>query len=83
MAVTELEGTWEQILARSAELSGRRVRVTVLSDRQTPAALDQAARQWAQGTRNLIPTPRPPREGQEGELQRMLIDKYRKQGLKL
>jgi hypothetical protein len=28
----ELEGTWEEILAHSAELTGRRVRLTVLSD---------------------------------------------------
>ena len=26
----EIEGTWEEIVARSAELAGRRVRVTVL-----------------------------------------------------
>ena len=26
----EIEGTWEEIVARSAELTGRRVRVTVL-----------------------------------------------------
>jgi hypothetical protein len=28
----ELEGTWEEILARSRELEGRRVRLTVLSE---------------------------------------------------
>jgi hypothetical protein len=28
----ELEGTWEEIAARSAELAGRRVRLIILSD---------------------------------------------------
>jgi hypothetical protein len=32
MAVRVLEGTWEEIAEHAAELSGRRVRVTVLSD---------------------------------------------------
>ena len=32
MAPTVIEGTWEEILERSAELAGRRVRVQVLSD---------------------------------------------------
>jgi hypothetical protein len=30
MAMWEIEGTWEAILARSSELAGQRVRVTVL-----------------------------------------------------
>lgn len=33
----ELEGTWEEIVAHSSELAGRRVRLIVLSDvAQTP-----------------------------------------------
>lgn len=32
VAMTEIEGTWEEILEHAAELEGRRVRVTVLGD---------------------------------------------------
>jgi hypothetical protein len=35
----ELEGTWEEIVANSSELAGRRVRVTVLPDEPTPRPL--------------------------------------------
>jgi hypothetical protein len=83
MAVTELEGTWEEILKRSAELSGRRVKVTVLSDKPTAPELDEAARRWADGAKNLTPAPGRQREGQEAELQRILVEKHRKQGLNL
>jgi hypothetical protein len=34
--VMELEGTWEEILARSEELAGRRVHVTVLPESASP-----------------------------------------------
>jgi len=37
-----LEGTWEEIARRGAELSGRRVRVTVLDEVEAPRTLDQA-----------------------------------------
>jgi hypothetical protein len=44
----ELEGTWEEILARCDQLAGRRVRVTILPERDGPAeegspGLDQTA----------------------------------------
>ncbi|HIK11744.1 MAG TPA: hypothetical protein IGS52_16030 [Oscillatoriaceae cyanobacterium M33_DOE_052] len=32
----EIEGTWEEILAHTANLAGRRVRLTVLPDDPTP-----------------------------------------------
>ena len=32
----ELEGTWEEIVAHSAELAGRRVRVIVLCESRAP-----------------------------------------------
>lgn len=35
----ELEGTWEEIVARSSELAGRRVRVTLLPDETAPPPL--------------------------------------------
>ncbi|MEW6494381.1 MAG: hypothetical protein AB1589_17980 [Cyanobacteriota bacterium] len=34
---TELEGTWEEIVAYAAELAGRRVRVIVLPDKPEPS----------------------------------------------
>jgi hypothetical protein len=34
----ELEGTWEEVLAHSPELAGRRVRVTVLPEDEEPGA---------------------------------------------
>jgi len=34
--VVELEGTWEEIQAHSAELAGRRVRVTVIPETTPP-----------------------------------------------
>jgi hypothetical protein len=84
MAVLELEGAWEDILRRSAELSGRRVRVTVLADQPTATSLDEAAEAWADGAERLEPgPPGPPRHGEEAELQQILIEKFRKQGLKL
>jgi hypothetical protein len=33
----ELEGTWEEIVARAAELAGRRVRVIILPDKPEPS----------------------------------------------
>jgi hypothetical protein len=32
----ELEGTWEEVAARASELAGRRVRLTVLTERAAP-----------------------------------------------
>lgn len=34
-----IEGTWEEIVTHSSELTGRRVRVTVLPDEPTPPPL--------------------------------------------
>ena len=41
----ELEGTWEEIIARSAQLAGRRVRVTVLSDHEPLKSAEESFRQ--------------------------------------
>lgn len=38
--VLELEGTWEEIVAHSAELAGRRVRVIVFSDEPESSSLE-------------------------------------------
>lgn len=50
MEYHSIEGTWEEILAHTSELSGHRVRVTVLDDRsgeipttaETPKSLAEA-----------------------------------------
>jgi len=39
-SMLELEGTWEEILAHAAELTGQRVRVTVLPSQPQPVADD-------------------------------------------
>jgi hypothetical protein len=36
----ELEGTWEEVAARSSELAGRRVRLTVLPESDDPVEKD-------------------------------------------
>ena len=36
MATTVFEGTWDEIVKHAAEFSGRRLRVTVLSDEKKP-----------------------------------------------
>ena len=83
MVVLELEGTWEDMLRRSDELSGRRVRISVLED-ETTMSLQEVAERWADEAEKLQPSPPDqPRHGDEAELERILIEKFRKQGLKL
>lgn len=36
MATTVIEGTWDEIVKHAADFSGRRLRVTILSDQQKP-----------------------------------------------
>jgi hypothetical protein len=80
MVVLELEGSWEDILRRGAELSGRRVKVSVLSD-EPAKPLDEVAERWAAGAERLVPSPlSPARQGDEAELERLLVEKFRKQG---
>jgi hypothetical protein len=61
MAVRELVGTWEEILAHAPELAGRKLRVTLLPDvaDETPpssrvsAVLAEMRRHW----RHMSPKP--------------------------
>ena len=78
----EIEGTWEEILRRSGELSGHRVRVTVLAD-ESRQSLTEVARQWVDEAERLEPQQAPPKQGQGAELQRILAEKFRKQGLNI
>ena len=82
MDTVELEGTWEEMLARSSELSGHRVRITVISE-HAPSAVDEAAEKWADEAERLELTPGPLRHGDEAELEQALVEKYRRQGLDL
>jgi hypothetical protein len=42
MGTRVIEGTWEEVALRAGELSGRRVRVTVLDERELESTLDRA-----------------------------------------
>jgi hypothetical protein len=45
----ELEGTWEEILTHSAELSGQKVRVTIISEEEEdthPSPEDSIRQGW-------------------------------------
>jgi hypothetical protein len=77
----QAEGTWEEILRRSAEFSGRRVRVTVL-DESAAKSLAEVARQWADEAESLEPDNRQPAADPD-EFERILVEKFRKQGLQL
>jgi hypothetical protein len=76
----EVEGTWEEILCRAAEFSGRRVRIRVLSDASAMTP-EQIARAWADECERLTPEVAPELRGLKSELRRMLADKFRSQGL--
>jgi hypothetical protein len=77
----QVEGTWEEILARSAEFVGRRVRITVLAD-QAPPTLAVLAHRWADECERLPAQPSAePTKGIKGEFIRLLNAKLRRQGL--
>ena len=72
----ELEGTWEEILARAPELAGRRVRLTVVdaAENGQDATAPSPAEQFAAALRDLeaylqmMPRPDTPEaEGAESE----------------
>lgn len=41
----EIEGTWEEIVAQAAKLTGRRVRVTILPDEEPLKSAEESFRQ--------------------------------------
>jgi hypothetical protein len=77
----EIEGTWEEILRRSNDLAGRRVRVTVL-DAQQSNGLREAAQRFLKEVEQLQPDALPERNG-DTDFAKSLSEKYRKQGLDL
>lgn len=78
------EGTWEEITRRSSELAGRKVRITVLNEPESPVMLDQALAHLIAAAEHLVGTlpPVPPSPAtdvwSEG-----VIEKYRRQGFTL
>ncbi|WP_017717151.1 hypothetical protein [Kamptonema formosum] len=42
----ELQGTWEEIVAQSAKLAGRRIRVIVLPEEPLPSSKESFRQAW-------------------------------------
>jgi hypothetical protein len=79
--IIEIEGSWEEILSRSNELSGRQVRVTVLPDR-SQAELRGVADQFLADVQRLDAGPRLERSNADrAAYTDALAEKYRAQGL--
>ena len=78
------EGTWEEILRRSGELAGRKVRVTVLNESASPVMLDRALAHLIADAERLIGTlpPVPPTPAADAWPEG-LVEKYRRQGFTL
>jgi hypothetical protein len=76
----EVEGSWEEILLRAAEFSGRRVKVTLLADEALPT-IEHIAHRWAEESERVTPEQVPEVRGIKAELRRILVDKFRHQGL--
>ena len=49
MTLQTFEGTWEEILARASELTGKRVRLTILKDESRDFPPTQSLEQLLQG----------------------------------
>lgn len=81
------EGTWEEIALHAKELSGRRVRITVLNDESTPT-LDQTLSDLLQAAETLEPqrqqsTPFNLSEDSGKAFTDIVVEKYKKQGFDL
>lgn len=90
MAEQVIEGTWEEIAEHGGELSGKRVRLTVLDETSaengnstttepTPSSEVLASLTGVIDSRATSPTS-PRKRSAYGEL---VVEKFRKQGLKL
>jgi len=78
------EGTWEEIARRSSELTGRKVRITVLNEPVSPVTLDQALAHLIADAEHLVGTlpPVPPSPAADAWCEGV-IEKYRRQGFTL
>jgi len=75
------QGLWEDLLRHGSKLAGKRVRLTLLNVAGATLPAD-VARQWAEESERLTPEPGPEVRGIKGELRRLLMEKYRRQGLR-
>jgi hypothetical protein len=79
-----IEGTWEEVVRRGHELSGRRVRVTVLDEPDPAPTLDGTlARLIAEAERLGGPLPTPTAPLPDRAWGDPVADKFRRQGLDL
>lgn len=81
------EGKWEEIATHAKELSGRRVRITVLNDESSPT-LDQTLSELLQAAETLEPQeqqsmPFNPAEDTGKAFTDIVVEKYKKQGFNL
>ena len=78
----EVEGVWDDLVRRSSQFGGRRVRITVLSDEGAVASnLQSEVRRWLAEGDALEIVPRPDRK--TNAFGDALVEKFRKQGLAL
>ncbi len=84
MAKQILEGTWEEMLQRSSELSGRRVRVTVLDEPGIPVTLDHALTKLLEDAEGLSAQLPPISDRSSSETwMDGVVEKFRRQGFEL
>lgn len=81
------EGTWEEMATHAKELSGRRVRITVLNDEDTPT-LDQTLSDLLRAAETLEPQeqqsmPFNLSEDTGKAFTDIVVEKYNKQGFNL
>ncbi|MDQ2732450.1 MAG: hypothetical protein M3Y56_12390 [Armatimonadota bacterium] len=81
MELQVLTGTWEEIRAHDAELTGRRVQLTILPN-EHPLMLDQVLASLIEEAENLTLTPvRAPLDDPKSALSEAIAEKFRRQGL--
>ena len=79
------EGTWEEITSRAAELTGRKVRLTVIDEPPSPGMLDTALAPLIEAAEHLVGS-LPPSAGTSlsaDDWSDGVTEKYRRQGFKL
>ena len=78
------EGTWEEIVRRSSELAGRKVRLTVLYEPGSPVMLDRALAHLLVDAERLVGTlPAVPPSPAADAWSEDVVEKYRRQGFTL
>jgi hypothetical protein len=90
MSQQVLEGTWEEVLQHADELSGKRVRLTVLDEPACqsgaePPIEERPLSELLEGLIGVIDSsqPSPPFPRKRSAYGEAIVEKFRKQGLKL